>query len=358
MYEVKKASITKSSFSPPGITPKRQYQETPIFGIMESPPFNNDAISVQKSETADFPIINMNQRKSMIPNRNHILNPPILKSTAKFSSVTSLYQLEEDKYFPYSKSHLNALFDDYNLTINQQQLELFQITQNIQRINKLISFNKKESDHINQLLNSVNDIDNFSENTSENISETYSENQDNDELETKITTTLRQNFQDSQQLSIETQKVSDLTEKIEQYQKFNEECNHYLNSDISKETDEIIEYLSKMVENNDNQMNDVVKSYEFKIKQKDAIIAELQERIAKIKIPEFDTNKDPNTQADQLSPARKELHAQNNEQLSIMKRPEPFPQMQNTEAFPTIIRQNNSFPVGRNAEPFPSLKNT
>ena len=63
MYELKKASITKSSFSPPGITPRRQYSETPFFEVMEPPTFKKNAVQIQKSETTDFPIINMNQRK-------------------------------------------------------------------------------------------------------------------------------------------------------------------------------------------------------------------------------------------------------------------------------------------------------
>lgn len=357
MYKVKKASITKSSFSPPGITPKRQYHESAVLEIMEPPVFNKDSIPVKRSETADFPIVNMNKRKSCIPNRNHVIGTPHLEAT-KFQSTASLYQLEEDKYFPYSRTHLNALFDDYNLTINQQQLELFKITQHIQRINKLIRSNKRESDHLNKLLNRFNDLDNFSENTSEVLTETYSESNENDDLENKITTSLRQNFQNSQQLSIETEKVSDMTERIEMYQNFNEKCNHCLNSDFAKETDDIIDYLSKLVEQNDNQMNETVKSYEFKIKQKDAIIAELQERLAKIKNSDLDPNKDANTQNDQSSPSKKDLHGYpttNNEPL-ILKRPEPFPQMQNTEAFPSMIRKNSTFPAGYNAEAFPSLK--
>ena len=308
----------------------------------------------------------MNQRKSCIPNRNHIIGNTKLKVATKFSSAASLYQPEEDKYFPYSKSHLNALFDDYNLTIAQQQYELFQITQNIQRINKLIKQNQNESEQLNKLLNKFNDSDNLSDYLSEDTSENYSENCNSEDIEAKITNTLRQNFQDSQQLSIETEKVSDLTDKIELYQNFNEKCNHYINSDISKETDDIIELLSRMVEENDNQMNEKVKSYEFKIKQKDAIIAELQERIMKIKNPDFDPNKDPNFQFGQNSPVKKDLSAfpsqkkdiypMNNEHFPMMKKPDPFHQMQNTEAFPPMIKKNNSFPASYNAEPFPSLR--
>lgn len=355
MFEVKKAALTKSSFSPPGISPKRQYSEAPVFQVMPPPNFDINESAFDSEETSDFPIINMNQRKSYIPTRNNNIGNPNFKTGTSFASASSLYQPEEDKYFPYSESHLRALFDDYNLTISHQQFELFQIAQNIERIRKLIKINENEKNELAQLLNEVE----------ESSAETFTESQGDDDVETQITETLRQNFQDSQQLSEEMEKVSDFTEQIELYQNFNEKCKHYVNSDISKETDDIIEKLSKTVENNDNQMNETVKSYELKVKQKDAIIAELQERIMKIKNPDYDPNKDPNIQVDSFSPKRDNVQplqknegfpAAMNDSNPSMKKAEPFPSFQNTEAFPTLIKKNNSFPNIQHTEAFPSIK--
>lgn len=344
----RKADITKLIFSPPGAYPQKGnvgqshsqfFQISNLSGGRQSSIKKSFSVVPGKSDT--FPPLNspvsfpklgeMPKEKppEILQPQNSLLAEPLLESDSGEASE----RLEQapfpeapfgfdDNEYPYRSSHVRAIFENYNLIIDEQQTDFRKIQKNIRLIRKYIDNTKEHNRQLQKLYGQIH-------------KEILLDVKEDNEKEAAISSTFRQNFKNSQHLTEKIDHISNLTEESENLKRANDKLNYYLTLDATGEAEEMIDKLEKEIDSKSKEINQTVDDFEAEIKQKDAIIAELTEKL-RLK------NQDKSNQVEPFPSSKGTMVSQFHPLHSITSNEIPKVHVKPTDSFPIINNKSTN----------------